>query len=148
MARRATIPTAVLALLLAACGGSPESIEPTAVGPVATLPGLDLGVEDEIESIDLAADDGGALHLIWREKLAEPLNGRRSRTRHAWHDSTGSWHPPREVTATGETPRIVFGQGALHLVAGANLAHLVYSAERDQWQQRQPLLGDTHRALS
>ncbi len=135
---------ALLALLCAHCGGASEL--PSPASPAMSLSdGSDLDHEDVIESLDLAVEADGTLHLVWWERIG--LYGSDSSpdriVYRRGHGNPVQWDAPM-IVAEGAVaaPQVVATSDGVHVFAGQSLKHWVLLAGGGQWRAEGELLGN------
>lgn len=129
-------------LLLAGCGVTAAPRESRGPLEWRPLPGVELGLSDRIESIDLAVAADGDLHVAWtaavheREDVLPELV-----SFHARHDADeGRWLLPRLFhRPRGGALEIVAAPDALHVFSGQNLHHQVSHDDGRSWSTREDL---------
>lgn len=122
--------TLVLALvaLASGCGAQPAAL------PASTaLTGSGaLTADDEIDGLDAASDDTGALHVAWRERT-HVWSGTDRRQRVVYRRGSGAvpaWGP-RIVVAEGgglDRPQVIAAGDGVHVLAGGRLHHWLLPA--------------------
>jgi hypothetical protein len=139
MRRGGAVAWAVLGLVgLAAtvCAPPPEAAPMRPAGDWEALPAPEtrLGLEDEIEAVDLVVDAAGTLHASWTE-VDRPSGGGSPlrRTLHAFlRRGAAAWSPPREVPVGG-AGRLVAGAETL-LALGGDLRPFRW-AQEGRWEE-------------
>ncbi len=131
-----------LGVATAACGGDTQAAPAARPPAPAVVPGVDLRPEDDVDALDCASDRRGALHLVWREVLAERPGGPRYRVRYARREAGGAtWSGPETVVeAADPPPRLVLLGGSVHALAGPGLRHVVATGAGSGWRAAGELL--------
>lgn len=112
-------------LLAGGCGDTAEPPPTPAWASLTEASGL--RATDEIDGLDLAVDDRGGLHLVWRERLGV-YGGPRGVERIVYRQADGTplrWAAPIVVAAAAGTgmPQVVVTPDGVHVLAGARLRH-------------------------
>ena len=91
-----------------------------------------LTADDEIDGLDAASDDTGALHVAWRERT-HVWSGADRRQRVVYRRGSGAvpaWGP-RIVVAEGgglDRPQVIAAGDGVHVLAGGRLHHWLLPA--------------------